>query len=198
MNAVAKPLHLTLGALACAVVALASFGGVRAAEGAPPAQAATPEDAFVDVVRVLQSPRCVNCHPNGDAPLQGEQHKRKHAQGITRDIERTGMTCQTCHRESLVSNDPGLPPALKGWRLPPASTPMIFEGRTPAQLCAQLKDPAHNGNHDLAHLLHHVGHDELVLYGWQRQGNRPTPPLPHAVFVARFQQWVDAGAPCPK
>ncbi|HEU4859621.1 MAG TPA: hypothetical protein VFT15_07285, partial [Chitinophagaceae bacterium] len=28
--------------------------------------------AFMDVYRVLMSPRCVNCHPAGDVPLQGD------------------------------------------------------------------------------------------------------------------------------
>jgi hypothetical protein len=181
------------------VVVLTASALALAAETArePPPQAASPEAAFVDVARVLQSPRCVNCHPNGDAPLQGD-HGAVHAMGITRDIERVGMTCQTCHRDSAVSTDPHMPPAVKGWSLPRKETPLVFQGRTPATLCAQLKDPAHNGNKDLAHLLSHVTGDGLVLYGWNPGGKRTLPPLPHDVFVARFTQWVDAGAPCPK
>src|SRR5688572_32475896 len=28
--------------------------------------------AFMDVYKVLMSPRCMNCHPAGDVPLQGD------------------------------------------------------------------------------------------------------------------------------
>lgn len=186
-------------ALVCAGGALAAFAAIADDDKAPtfPAQAATPEAAFVDVARVLQSPRCLNCHPNGKAPLQGD-HAAPHAMGITRDIERTGLTCQTCHREGAVSTDAHMPPAVKGWRLPSEAAPLVFQGRTPAALCKQLKDPAQNGNHDLAALVKHVSHDDLVLYGWNPGAGRTLPPLPHDVFVARFTQWVDAGAPCPE
>ena len=182
------------------VGALGTFGVVLAAEPAPvTASAASPEAAFLDVARVLQSPRCVNCHPNGDAPLQGDD-QRVHAMDITRDIERVGLTCQTCHVEKGAGDHDvvGMPPAVKHWSLPPKETPMVFQGRTPAALCAQLKDRAQNGNKDLAHLLTHVTSDDLVLYGWNPGGKRTVPPLAHDVFVARFKQWVDADAPCPK
>lgn len=183
-----------------AVAALAGFRAVAEEKGADaaPKEAASPEQAFVDVARVLQSPRCVNCHPNGDAPLQGD-NGALHGMNITRDIERVGMTCQTCHRETAVNpSAANMPPAVKNWHLPPKTTPMIFQGRTPAELCKQLKDPAHNGNHDLAALLKHVSHDDLVLYGWNPGAGRTLPPLSHDVFVARFKQWVDAGGPCPE
>lgn len=190
-----KRLLLALGATA---LALTAFGAVADDKATSfPAEAASPEAAFVDVARVLQSPRCLNCHPNGNAPLQGD-HAAPHAMGITRDIERTGTTCQTCHRETAVSTDAHMPPAVKNWHLPPEATPMIFQGRTPAALCRQLKDPKQNGNFDLAALLKHVSHDDLVLYGWNPGAGRTLPPLPHDVFVARFKQWADAGGPCPE
>src|SRR6476620_12506760 len=28
--------------------------------------------AFMEVYKVLMSPRCMNCHPSGDVPLQGD------------------------------------------------------------------------------------------------------------------------------
>src|SRR6476660_2616760 len=30
--------------------------------------------AFMKVYKVLMSPRCMNCHPAGDAPLQGDDN----------------------------------------------------------------------------------------------------------------------------
>ena len=74
--------------LAFLVVATASSLALAAEPTTP---AVSPEAAFMDVARVLQSPRCVNCHPSGDAPLQGDD-QRAHAMGITRDIERVGLT----------------------------------------------------------------------------------------------------------
>ena len=74
---------------------------------------------------------------------------------------------------------------------------MVFEGRTPAQLCRQLKDPAQTGGKDLAALLHHVEEDELVAWGWNPGEGRTPVPVPRAEFVAAFRAWIDGGAVCP-
>ncbi len=165
-----------------------------------PAQIAAGKKAFGDVHAVLLSPRCSNCHPAGDAPLQTDAGI-PHAMNITRDSEKNGVPCSTCHyeknAEDAVGAPAGSPPGAPNWHLPPEDTPMVFVGRTPEQLCAQLKDPKQNGNKTLAQLLHHVGHDPLVLWGWNPGEGRTTPPLPHDAFVKSFQAWVDAGGPCP-
>lgn len=162
---------------------------VESAASADPAAV----QAFLDVVRVLQSPRCVNCHPDGDVPLQRDEGV-PHGMMISRRSPEVGLPCSTCHRE--VGLDlPGLPPANPHWQLPPRN--QVFEGRTPAELCAQLKDPEQTGGRDLDALLHHVSEDSLVLWGWSPGGGRTTPPLPHAAFVARMRTWMEGGAPCP-
>lgn len=74
---------------------------------------------------------------------------------------------------------------------------MVFEGRTPAQLCRQLKDPAQTGGKDLAALLHHIEEDELVGWGWNPGEGRTPVPVPRAEFVAAFRSWMDGGAVCP-
>ena len=56
------------------------------------------EAAFLEVYRVLQHPRCLNCHPDGDAPLQGDVSK-PHAMNITRMSEEAGLECAACHQE---------------------------------------------------------------------------------------------------
>ena len=184
------------------VLALASAAALAALADPPAPPAPSPPErgaqAFVDVVRVLQSPRCVNCHPNGDAPTVGDD-AHTHPMEIRRGLEKVGMACDTCHRStpSPQSRVPGAPPAAPGWGLPPAEHPMVFAGKTAPDLCAQLKDPAQNGGREGAALLHHVGADALVLYGWDPGGGRSVPPLSHDAFVARFGAWVSAGMPCP-
>ena len=149
--------------------------------------------AFLDVMIVLQHPRCQNCHPAGDAPLQGDAGT-PHRMAINRFSAEVGLSCSACHREEGLDLING-PPASPAWGLPAAN--QVFVGRTAAELCAQLKDPKTTGGRDLAALLEHVSHDELVLQGWASGGGRAPPPLTHPAFVGRFESWVQAGAPCP-
>jgi mono/diheme cytochrome c family protein len=188
---------ITVGA-----VALAVASAIALAQGpttpAPGNKAAAGKQAFVEVARVLQSPRCQNCHPAGDRPLQGDQGK-PHAQNISRASIAAGLPCSTCHqdRNSEAIGVAGGPPGAPRWNLPPAEHPMVFQGKTPTALCEQLKDPKHNGAKTLAQLLEHVSHDPLVLWGWKPGGTRPTPPLPHDRFVAAFATWVASDGACP-
>jgi hypothetical protein len=154
--------------------------------------------AWVKVAQVLQSPRCMNCHPDGDSPLQTDQ-SRPHAMNISRRSVDNGLTCATCHREenSDAMGIIGGPPGAPNWHLPDAQMPLIFQGRSVAQLCAQLKDPAQNGHKTLEQLLHHVSHDPLVLWGWDPGAGRSEPPLSHEAFVASFKVWVESGGACP-
>jgi len=154
--------------------------------------------AWNDVYRVLESPRCMNCHPSGDRPLQGDD-SHVHKQNISRRSTAAGVPCKSCHQlhNSEAAGVVGGPPGATGWDLPPEATPMVFQGRTPSQLCEQMKDPARNGHKSFPQLVEHVEHEPLVLWGWSPGGNRSTPPLPHAAFVSAFKTWLDAGAPCP-
>ena len=42
--------------------------------------------AFMDVYKVLMSPRCMNCHPSGDRPLQGDD-SHMHIMNVQRGKE---------------------------------------------------------------------------------------------------------------
>lgn len=166
---------------------------------ADPALKALGQAAFVKVAKVLQSPRCMNCHPVGNKPLQGDD-SHPHKMNISRASVEAGLACSTCHREKNseeLGAPVGSPPGAPHWSLPPKETPMIFEGHTPRSLCEQLRDPAQNGNKTLAQLLHHVSHDPLVLWGWNPGKGRTRPPMSHKDFVAAMKSWVDAGGPCP-
>lgn len=150
------------------------------------------------VYEVLQSPRCLNCHPAGDTPYQTDQ-SRPHKLNITRKSEDNGMPCSTCHA-TKNSDELGVfggPPGAPNWHLPHQEMPLIFEDRSAAQLCRQLKNPRENGRKTLSELTHHVSHDPLVLWGWNPGGNRTKPPHAHADFVAAFKDWQSAGGPCP-
>src|SRR5258705_1156665 len=106
--------------------------------------------AFLAAYPVLMHPRCMNCHPKGDAPLQGDD-SHIHTQYVQRGPDGKGlfaMKCANCHQ---LKNLPGenMPPGHPEWHLPPANMRMVFEGKTPAQLARQLIDPQQNGGKTL-------------------------------------------------
>ncbi|MDO6430468.1 hypothetical protein Q4E93_07715 [Flavitalea sp. BT771] len=165
---------------------------------APGADKAASQKAFLAVYKVLMSPRCMNCHPSGDAPLQGDD-SHPHAQNVQRGAEGKGvyaLKCTNCHQPQ---NTPGenMPPGNPKWSLPPADMKMVFQGRTPRQLAAQLLDPKLNGGRTKQQLIDHVTSDTLVLWGWHPGDGRTTPPLNHAEFARQFKRWIDKGAYLP-
>jgi len=154
--------------------------------------------AFLAAYRVLMSPRCMNCHPSGDIPLQGDD-SHLHTQGVKRGVDGKGvyaLKCANCHQPQ---NTPGLnmPPGNAKWHLPPANMKMVFQGKSPRELAAQLKDPKRNGNKTLGQLIDHVTSDQLVLGGWKPGDGRTLPPLSHADFAKNFKAWIDKGAYLP-
>jgi cytochrome c5 len=173
---------------------------VHAARPVPDsANAAASKAAFLRAWTVFDSPRCKNCHPAGDAPLQGDD-SHIHIQNVKRGTEGHGvygMTCHTCHQDA---NLPGanMPPGHPKWGLPPANMKMVIEGETAGQFCRQLKDPAQNGHRSLTQIMEHVSQDSLVGWGWSPGDGRTLPPLNRPDFVAAMQQWVDNGAACPQ
>jgi hypothetical protein len=181
-----------LGLLGLLGLALAACTSARADDG----RTAAGKAGFLTLYKVLQHPRCLNCHPSGDAPLQDDD-SRPHGMDISRRSEANGVACATCHRDRNGAR-PGQPPGAPSWRLPPADAPMIFQGRTPRRLCEQLKDPRQTRNRDVAALIDHVAHDELVGWGWAPGPGRAPVPVPRAAVVAAMQAWADAGAPCPE
>ena len=154
--------------------------------------------AFMQVYAVLMSPRCMNCHPAGDVPLQGDESKL-HTQNVKRGKDGHGMfasKCSNCHQDQ---NQPGpnTPPGNPNWAMPPANMKMIFEGRSPHDLAAQLLDPAQTGNKTKEDLMNHIASDTLVLAGWHPAEGKKMPPLSHEEFTAQFKLWLDNGAYLP-
>ena len=154
--------------------------------------------AFEKVYSVLMSPRCVNCHPIGDIPLQGDD-SHLHQMSPKRGQDGKGlyaMKCTNCHQPE---NAPGLhaPPGHPEWHLPPADMKMVFEGRTPHQLAKQLLDPNQNGHKDIKKLIEHAD-DDLVLKGWDPGEGLALPPLTHKEFKKAWVTWLENGAYAPR
>jgi mono/diheme cytochrome c family protein len=154
--------------------------------------------AFMQVYKVLMSPRCMNCHPSGDVPLQGDD-SRLHNSSPKRGKDGKGlyaMKCSNCHQATNVA---GLntPPGNPNWHLPPANMKMVFQGRTAYQLAKQLIDPKQNGNKTREQLIKHAD-DGLVLAGWNPGEGRTIPPLSHAEFKQAWVTWIKSGAYAPR
>src|ERR1700759_1684489 len=84
-------------------------------------------NAFIQVYKVLMSPRCMNCHPSGDRPLQGDD-SHIHIMNVQRGTDGKGLyalKCSNCHQPTNVA---GLhtPPGNPKWQLPPADMKMVF------------------------------------------------------------------------
>ena len=90
-------------ACAAALAVLSCSHGTPAPAAASASAAPAKEDpvAAFEVVRaVLQSPRCVNCHPRGDAPLQGDDG-HTHLQFVQRGPEGRGVNGLNCECSSI-------------------------------------------------------------------------------------------------
>jgi hypothetical protein len=155
-------------------------------------------NAFMQVYKVLVSPRCVNCHPAGDVPLQGDESKF-HQMLPRRGKDGKGlyaMKCSNCH-QSINIDAVNTPPGAPHWQLPPANMKMIFEGRTANQLAKQLVNPKTNGNKNMLQLKEHAN-DALVKAGWNMGASRTQPPLDYETFKKAWNTWIDNGAYAPK
>lgn len=153
--------------------------------------------AFEKVYNVLMSPRCMNCHPAGDVPLQGDD-SHLHTMSPKRGKDGKGvyaMKCSNCHQPT---NSPGLntPPGNPKWALPPADMKMVFEGKSPRELALQIMDYNRNGHKNRAQLIAHA-RDTLVKAGWDMGEGRKPPPVPYNEFVAAWDAWINNGGIAP-
>jgi hypothetical protein len=155
---------------------------------------------FEEMGKVLQHPRCVNCHPKGDRPLQGND-SHLHQPPVQRGLANIGvpaMYCTTCHGSENVafSTGPGSIPGHAPWMLAPIE--MAWEGKTLAEICAQLQDPARNGHRTLDKMYDHMANDGLVGWGWHPGPGRDPAPGDQQTFGALAKAWIDSGAACPQ
>jgi hypothetical protein len=151
---------------------------------------------FAEAGKVILHPRCVNCHPAGDRPLQGEDG-HPHLPLVVRGREGHGavaMQCTNCH--GRANFDPGGVPGHPMWHLAPIE--MAWAGKSLGEICAQIKDPNRNGGKSLDEIVHHMTEDSLVGWGWNPGAGRAPAPGTQQEFGALIRAWAESGAACPE
>jgi hypothetical protein len=150
---------------------------------------------FTELGKVLTHPRCMNCHPAGDRPRQGE-NRRPHQPPVERGPDGFGLAalrCSVCHQ--AANFDPARVPGHPQWHLAPLE--MAWEGKTLSEICAQIKDPQRNGGLTLEALVHHIGTDTLVGWAWSPGVGRQAAPGTQKLAGELVAAWVKTGAACP-
>lgn len=149
---------------------------------------------FIEAGKVLRHPRCLNCHPDGDRPSQGDGYP--HQPAVQRGDDGHGisaMRCATCHQKANF--DPAGIPGHPEWHLAPRS--MGWQHKSLADICMQLKDASRNGGKTLNQIIEHAARDSLVGWAWKPGAGREPAPGSQASFGALMQAWADSGALCP-
>ena len=156
---------------------------------------------FEEMGRVLTHPRCLNCHPVGDTPLQGDGME-PHRPAVTRFDESgmgpPAMRCTTCHgRENFAFvGAEGSIPGHEPWHLAPKEAGWV--GVPLGEICRQLKDPERNGGRTLDEIHEHNATDGLVGWGWRPGEGRTPVPGTQAQFGELTRAWIETGAHCPE
>ena len=152
---------------------------------------------FIEAGKVIQSPRCLNCHPSGDRPFQGQgTNLRLHVPNVARGADgkgAVGLRCTSCHQEK--NNESSGVPGHPMWHLAPRE--MAWVGLSLGDICQQIKDPKRNGGRTLVQIHDHMAHDPLVGWGWMPGAHREPAPGTQAEFGKLIDAWIKTGAACP-
>ena len=154
---------------------------------------------FGEIGKLVMNPRCMNCHPAGDHPLQGDdqhEHMPPVWRGETGHLETNCFGCHTernvtLHEAASYKSIPGNP----RWSIAPLS--MAWQNKSLGEICRQLKDVNLNGGRDLALLQEHIAKDDLVAHGWDPGEGRAPAPGSQEAAGQLVQAWIDSGAECP-
>src|SRR6202171_4631481 len=152
VETMSRRLVVLLGLSAC--MAAAGAFGQSPGQSSGSEQAARSIALFREAGKVLQHPRCLNCHPVGDRPTQTDR-MTPHRPMVIRGADghgAPGLPCKACHH--AANDEESGVPGNAAWRLAPAS--MAWAGRSLGEMCRQIKDRARNRNLDQAALLKHV------------------------------------------
>jgi hypothetical protein len=204
-----RPTRLVGSLLFCAAgIAAAAIAAAATAPGSTSSGLRGPKDfasigdrtersraLFAEAGKVIESPRCQNCHPAGNRPSQGED-MHPHLPRVVRGPDDHGVPaqrCTTCHQ--AANYEPAGVPGHPHWGVAPLE--MAWQGKSLGQICEQIKDPARNGHRTLVQIREHMGHDSLVGWAWHPGGTRAPAPGTQAQFGALIDAWVATGAACP-
>ncbi|MEM1323006.1 MAG: hypothetical protein AAGG75_22260 [Bacteroidota bacterium] len=162
---------------------------------------AAKETPFDKMMLVLTHKRCVNCHPAGDRPRQGED-SHYHNFGVVRGEDNHGIAalrCNACHQNE--NNDYSGVPGAPEWSLAPLS--MQWEGLSRVEIAHSMLDPARNGGRTLEQIVEHLTEHELVLWAWEPGVNasgqpREKPPVPKDEYIQAVKEWAESGAVIPE
>ena len=190
---------------ACTAAALfTACAGVAACAAGEPAvkpsgAAERSKAAFMEMAKVLTHPRCLNCHPRGDSPTQGDA-MAAHEPPVTRGTTGMGapaMRCSACHGESNVTlpEHAGSLPGAPSWQLAPAS--LAWQGTSPGAICEQIKAKASADGMSLEDIYRRNLSDPLTGWGWAPGAGRTPAPGTQADFAKQTRAWIDGGALCP-
>ena len=155
---------------------------------------------FTEAARVIQHPRCLNCHPAEPMPTQGDE---LHAHVPLMQAGATGhgtaaMACNACHQSENFTTHLSSVASIPGnfhWALAPAS--MAWQGKSQRAICLQLKDPSRNGGRSLDAIRTHMAEDALVGWAWHPgAGRTPAPGTQHELGEL-VRAWIETGAACP-
>jgi hypothetical protein len=150
---------------------------------------------FEEAGKVITHARCVNCHPAGDRPAQGDD-RRPHMPLVVRGVDNfgaVGMRCTTCH--GPANFDAAGIPGNPSWHVAPIE--MAWVGKSLGEICRQIKDPQRNGGKSMEELIHHMAEDSLVGWGWNPGVGREPAPGTQKEFGELIKAWSDTGAVCP-
>lgn len=151
---------------------------------------------------VVSHPRCTNCHVGAQTePMWNGlgYGNRAHGMAVVADETRIGAEttpCRTCHVTSGAPNDvPRAAPHIEApWQLAPVELGWL--GKSAAEICIQLRDPARNDGHDIAGLMDHLRASPFVAWGFAPGAGRSAPPGDVGALTRDVAVWGAAGSPC--
>ena len=150
---------------------------------------------FGEAGKVITSPRCMNCHPAGDRPAQGDD-RHPHLPLVVRGVDgfgAIGMRCTTCHGPANFD-----PAQLPGH---PNGTSRRSRWRGSASRWARSASRSRTPSATAASrwMISFTTWPKIRLYGWGWHPGAGRTPAPgtQAEFGALIKAWVDTGAVCP-
>ena len=156
---------------------------------------------FEEAGKVLQHPRCLNCHPANDRPLQ-TLRMIPHEPPVFRgpdDMGAPGMMCSTCHgpaNVTVVGQSAGIQ-SIPGDRTGIGAARHGLGRKIARGDLRAAQGPGPNGGKSLEAIVEHMAGDHLVGWGWHPGKGREPAPGTQQQFGDLAKAWLATGAHCP-